>query len=215
MPFNETPPVRDYAKRGDALPVPHLTVVQQASYRRFLQEDLAPNERDPTLGLEALMKEVFPIVSYDETMQIDYLDYKLEEPRYTPDECRELRLTYGMPFRIGVRLSRQDNPNLVDEEIYLGELPILMGGGEFIINGAERVIVNQLHRSPRRGLLHRVVGGRPPAALGPDHPRARLVDRAGGGPRRTSCRCGSTSRPRSRRRPSCAPSTRTSPPPRS
>ncbi len=148
MPNPETPPVRDYAKRGDALPVPHLTVVQQASYRRFLQEDKAPDQRDPTLGLEALMKEVFPIVSYDETMQIDYLDYKLEEPRYTPDECRELRLTYGMPFRIGVRLSRQDNPNLVDEEIYLGELPILMGGGEFIINGAERVIVNQLHRSP-------------------------------------------------------------------
>ena len=123
-------------------------MVQQASYRRFLQEDKAPDQRDPTLGLEALMKEVFPIVSYDETMQIDYLDYKLEEARYTPDECRELRLTYGMPFRIGVRLSRQDNPNLVDEEIYLGELPILMGGGEFIINGAERVIVNQLHRSP-------------------------------------------------------------------
>ena len=148
MPNPETPPVRDFKKRGDALPVPHLTVVQQASYRRFLQEDKAPDQRDPTLGLEALMKEVFPIVSYDETMQIDYLDYKLEEPRYTSDECRELRLTYGMPFRIGVRLSRQDNPNLVDEEIYLGELPILMGGGEFIINGAERVIVNQLHRSP-------------------------------------------------------------------
>jgi DNA-directed RNA polymerase subunit beta len=81
-------------------------------------------------------------------MHVEYLYYKLEEPRYTPDECRELRLTYGMPFRIGVRLVRKDVPEIPEEEIYLGEIPILMGGGEYIVNGAERVIVNQLHRSP-------------------------------------------------------------------
>ncbi len=142
------PPVRNYAKRGDALPIPHLTAVQQVAYERFLQMEKPFSERDPYLGLESLLREVFPIVSYDENMSIDYTHYKLDEARYTPDECRELRLTYGMPFRIGVRLSRKDNPNVFEEEIYLGELPILMGGGEFIINGAERVIVNQLHRSP-------------------------------------------------------------------
>ncbi len=93
-------------------------------------------------------KEVFPIVSYDGNMQLEYLYYKLDEPRYTPDECRELRLTFGMPFRVAVRLVRKDVAEIPEEEIYLGEIPVLMGGGEFIINGAERVIVNQLHRSP-------------------------------------------------------------------
>ncbi len=140
--------VRDYSKRGDALPIPNLVRVQQAAYERFLQQDNASDGRAPHEGLEGLLREVFPIVSYDGNMQLEYLRYDLDEPRYTPDECRELRLTYGMPFRIGVRLVRQDVAEIPEEEIYLGEIPVLMGGGEFIINGAERVIVNQLHRSP-------------------------------------------------------------------
>ena len=140
--------VRSFAKRGDAVPVQDLTQVQTDAYERFLQISKSPEERDPTLGLEALLREVFPIESYDGTMQLEYLYYVLEEPRYTPDECRELRLTYGRPFRIAVRLVRQGHPDVAEEEIYLGEFPIMMGGGEFIVNGAERVIVNQLHRSP-------------------------------------------------------------------
>ncbi|MEM7577110.1 MAG: DNA-directed RNA polymerase subunit beta, partial [Planctomycetota bacterium] len=140
--------IRNYNKRGDALPIPHLTQVQQAAYERFLQKAQPFDGRNPELGLEMLLREVFPIISYDETITIEYLYYKLDEARYTPQECKELRLTYGMPFRVGVQLKRADNPNVYEEEIYLGELPIIMGGGEFIINGAERVIVNQLHRSP-------------------------------------------------------------------
>ena len=140
--------VRDYSKRGDALPIPNLVEVQKTAYKRFLQQDKAFDGRDLGRGLEALLREVFPIVSYDGNMQLEYLYYKIDEPRYTPDECRELRLTYGMPFRIGVRLVRKDVPEIPEEEIYLGEIPVLLGGGEFIINGAERVIVNQLHRSP-------------------------------------------------------------------
>jgi len=140
--------VRDYSKRGDAVAVPNLVSVQQKAYERFLQLEKATGERVPDMGLESLLREVFPIVSYDENMQLEYLHYDLDEPRYTPDECRELRLTYGMPFRIGVKLVRKDNPNIVEEEIYLGEVPVMMGGGEYIVNGAERVIVNQLHRSP-------------------------------------------------------------------
>ncbi|MEM1109754.1 MAG: DNA-directed RNA polymerase subunit beta, partial [Planctomycetota bacterium] len=140
--------VRDFSKRGDALPIPNLVRVQQVAYERFLQEDQPIDERDGHAGLEGLLREVFPIVSYDGNMQLEYLYYKLDEARYTPDECRELRLTYGMPFRVAVRLVRKDVAEIPEEEIYLGEIPILMGGGEFIINGAERVIVNQLHRSP-------------------------------------------------------------------
>ncbi|HLO40062.1 MAG TPA: DNA-directed RNA polymerase subunit beta [Phycisphaerales bacterium] len=140
--------VRDFAKRGDAIPIPDLTEIQSAGYERFLQLGKSVHDRDITVGLEALLREVFPIVSYDETTKLEYLHYTLEEPRYTPDECRELRLTYGRPFRVAVRLSRTNHPDTPEEEIYLGEFPIMMGGGEFIVNGAERVIVSQLHRSP-------------------------------------------------------------------
>ncbi|MCC6677295.1 MAG: DNA-directed RNA polymerase subunit beta [Phycisphaerales bacterium] len=140
--------VRDFSKRGDAITVPDLTKVQADGYERFLQLGKGPEERDITIGLEALLREVYPIESYDGTMHLEYLHYTLEEPRYTPDECRELRLTYGRPFRIAVRLKREGHPDLPEEDIYLGEFPIMMGGGEFIVNGAERVIVSQLHRSP-------------------------------------------------------------------
>ncbi len=140
--------VRNYSKRGDALPIPNLVDVQQAAYERFAQVTTTYDKRDPSKGLELLLTEMFPIVSYDGNMQLEYLYYKLDEPRYTPDECRQLRLTYGRPFRIGVRLIRKDVAEIPQEEIYLGEVPILMGGGEYVINGAERVIVNQLHRSP-------------------------------------------------------------------
>ncbi|MHC4415849.1 MAG: DNA-directed RNA polymerase subunit beta [Planctomycetota bacterium] len=140
--------VRDFSKRGDAIAVPTLTQVQRDSYQRFLQLEKTQDNRNTRVGLEALLREVFPIESYDGTMRLEYLYYKLDDPRYTPDECRELRLTYGMPFRIGVRLVREGAAEIPEEEIYLGEIPIMMGGGEFIVNGAERVIVSQLHRSP-------------------------------------------------------------------
>ena len=78
-------------------------------------------------------------------MSLEYLGYELGAPRYTPDECRRLRLTYGAPFKIRVRLNKEEP---IEEEVYLGEFPIMLGGGEFIINGTERVIVTQLHRSP-------------------------------------------------------------------
>src|ERR1043165_6087316 len=140
--------VRDFSKRGDATQVPDLTQTQAEAYERFLQLNKGPEERNKIIGLEALLREVFPIESYDGTMKLDYLHYTLEEPRYTPDECRELRLTYGRPFRLAVRLHREGRPEMPEEDIYLGEFPIMMGGGEFIVNGAERVIVSQLHRSP-------------------------------------------------------------------
>ncbi|MBI1372223.1 MAG: DNA-directed RNA polymerase subunit beta [Phycisphaera sp.] len=141
--------VRDYSKRGDALAIPDLIEVQLGAYERLLQQAVAdPEKRKTRQGLEGLLREIFPIESYDGTMKLEYLYYTLEGARYTPDECRELRLTYGMPFRIAVRLVREDKKEMPEEEIYLGEIPIMMGGGEFIVNGAERVIVNQLHRSP-------------------------------------------------------------------
>jgi DNA-directed RNA polymerase subunit beta len=139
--------IRDFSKRGDAIPIPNLIDVQIESYQRFLQKESAPDKRKNE-GLESLLREVFPIESYDGNLKLDYISYDLSEPRYTTDECRALRLTYGMPFRIAVRFTRKDKDEVMEDSIYLGEIPIMIGGGEFIINGAERVIVNQLHRSP-------------------------------------------------------------------
>jgi len=139
--------VCDFSRSGDAIAVPNLIEVQTASYERFLQGDVEPARRKP-IGLEGLLREVFPIESYDGNLSLQYLDYALDEPRYTPDECRELGLTFGMPFRIRVRLHRKDKEGFQEESIYLGEIPIMIGGGEFIVNGSERVIVSQLHRSP-------------------------------------------------------------------
>src|SRR4051794_23089811 len=137
---------RDFSKRGDALPIPNLIDVQIESYQRFLQKEVPADKRKDE-GLEALLREDFPIESYDGNLRLEYVSYDLSEARYTMDECRALRLTYGMPFRIHVRFVRKDKDEVVEDSIYLGEIPIMIGGGEFIINGAERVIVNQLHRS--------------------------------------------------------------------
>ncbi|MHC4392754.1 MAG: DNA-directed RNA polymerase subunit beta, partial [Planctomycetota bacterium] len=92
------------------------------------------------------LREVFPIESYDGSLTLEYLEYQLGKPRFEPDECRRLRLTYGTRFKIRLRLRRPNES--IEEDVYLGEIPRMIGGGEFIVNGAERVIVSQLHRSP-------------------------------------------------------------------
>src|SRR5579871_5427927 len=136
--------VRNFGRIGDAIEVPSLTDVQTRSYDRFLQLDTPPDKRANS-GLEGVLQEIFPIESYDKTLSLQYLKYELGKPRYGPDECRQLRLTYGRPFRVWLRLNKEQP---VEEEVYLGDMPIMIGGGEFIINGAERVVVSQLHRSP-------------------------------------------------------------------
>jgi len=136
--------IRDYSKVGDFIKAPSLVEIQTKSYQDFLQADAAPDARK-NKGLEAILRETFPINSYDGTMSLEYVHYRLGRPRYDPEECRRLRLTYGTPVHLRLRLVKEEP---VEEEVYLGELPIMMGGGEFIINGAERVVVTQLHRSP-------------------------------------------------------------------
>src|SRR5262245_47656586 len=146
---------KHFGRFQSILDVPSLTDIQTKSYEDFLQVDV-PFNRRLEHGLESILRETFPILSYDKTMQLEYIGYELGKPRYTPDECRVLSLTYGMPFKIRVRL---DKPDPVEEWVYLGEIPIMVGGGEFIINGSERVIVSQLHRSPGVDFSLEVVTG--------------------------------------------------------
>lgn len=136
--------VRNFGQFGDTIDVPPLTDIQTKSYDRFLQYNVAPEKR-VDMGLEGVLREIFPIESYDKTIRLQYLRYELGKPRFGPDECRQLRLTYGRPFKVWLRLEKEQP---VEEEVFLGEMPIMIGGGEFIINGAERVVVSQLHRSP-------------------------------------------------------------------
>lgn len=136
--------VRQFGTHQEAIELADLTRIQTESYARFLQWDRGARERKDQ-GLEQILREVFPIESYDGQYRLEYLKYELGKPRFTPKECRQLRLSYGRPFRVWLRLVKEQP---IEEEVYLGDIPIMLGGGEFIINGAERVVVSQLHRSP-------------------------------------------------------------------
>ncbi len=139
--------VRNFGIVRDAVEIPDLVAIQKKSYERFLQAEVTPTRRK-NIGLESLFREIFPIVNYDKSMHLEYLYYELEKPRYAPNECRQLRLTYGYPLKICCRLRTKEGEDLAEQSVYLGEMPVMIGGGEFIFSGAERAIVSQLHRSP-------------------------------------------------------------------
>ena len=139
-----TKEVRNFGRIKSNFEISNLTRIQTESYYRFLQADIEPTQRKD-IGLEEILREIFPVVSFDGNHKLEYVRYELGKPRYSPDECRQLRLTYGRPFRVWMRLMKEQP---IEEEVYLGDIPIMLGGGEFIINGAERVVVSQLHRSP-------------------------------------------------------------------
>ena len=134
--------------------IPDLTEIQTRSYEAFLQYEV-PSAKRKDQGMEGVLREIFPVESYDKTLRLEYLRYELGKPRYEPDECRQLRLTYGRPFKVWLRLTKEQP---IEEEVYLGDVPIMLGGGEFIINGAERVVVSQLHRSPGVDFVSEVEG---------------------------------------------------------
>ena len=136
--------IRRFGSRRAPHFIPDLTQIQTVSYQAFLQHDV-PWQKRKDQGIEGVLREIFPTESYDKTLRLEYIRYELGKPRYEPDECRQLRLTYGRPFKVWLRLTKEQP---IEEEVYLGDIPIMLGGGEFIINGAERVVVNQLHRSP-------------------------------------------------------------------
>lgn len=136
--------IRRFESVGSTFGDAALCDLQRVAYEKFLQKDVPAHDRLP-VGLEGILREIFPIRSYDGAVTLECVGYTLGRPRYSPAECKRLRLTYGMPLRVALRLSMGA---VVEEDVYLGDLPVMIGGGEFIINGAERVVVSQLHRSP-------------------------------------------------------------------
>jgi len=140
------PPKRvSYQEKEEILALPNLIEVQIKSYRQFLQADLLPHERK-NVGLEEVYREIFPIKSYDEKTVLEYLSYNLGVPKYTPEECIRRGITYNVTLKVKFRLT--DETGIKEEEVYMGTVPVMTENGTFIINGAERVIVSQLHRSP-------------------------------------------------------------------
>ena len=137
--------IRDFTKVGDELDVPELARLQRRSYDAFLQADVVPHEREGQ-GMEALFREIFPIEPPGGTVRLEYLYYEFGEPPYSEEQCRRLGMTYAYPLYLRLRTVSGDQA--IEEDVYIGDIPIMIGGGEFIVNGSERIIVAQIQRSP-------------------------------------------------------------------
>jgi DNA-directed RNA polymerase subunit beta len=156
--FTEKKRIRkDFGKRESILEVPYLLAIQLDSYRKFLQADAAEDRRNEA-GLHAAFKSVFPIISYSGNAILEYVSYRLGDPVFDVKECQMRGLTYAAPLRVKVRLVVYDKEtstptkktvkDIREQEVYLGEMPLMTDNGTFVVNGTERVIVSQLHRSP-------------------------------------------------------------------
>ena len=147
---------KDFGKRPQILEVPYMLDIQLASYRQFLQTEIAPEQREAA-GLHSAFKSVFPITSYSGNVQLEYVSYRLGTPVFDVRECQSRGMTFAAPLRVTLRLVIYDKDapagsnrvkDVKDQEVYMGELPLMTENGTFVINGTERVVVSQLHRSP-------------------------------------------------------------------
>ena len=134
--------------------IPYLLAIQVESYKEFMQDKVAPAERIQK-GLHAAFQSVFPIVSYSGNASLEYVSYRLGKPVFDVKESKLRSVTYAVPLRVKVRLVIYDKDSsnkaikdIKEQEVYMGEIPVMTGNGTFVINGIERVIVSQLHRSP-------------------------------------------------------------------
>ena len=135
----------NFGKLREVIQPPNMIEIQINSYLEYLQKDVPANQRAAN-GLEAVFREVFPIESYDGRLVLEYVSYTIGDPKNTEIECLREGITYSVPLYVKLRLREDDF--IKDEEIYMGEIPMVTERGSFIINGAERVVVSQLHRSP-------------------------------------------------------------------
>ncbi|MDP8254495.1 MAG: DNA-directed RNA polymerase subunit beta [Candidatus Alcyoniella australis] len=147
---------KSFAQIEQIIDIPNLIEIQNKSYRDFLQDHLAPDQRED-IGLQAVFKSVFPIKDFNGTSSLEFVEYSLETPKYDVLECRQRGMTYAAPFKVKIRLVVWDIQektgstsirDVKEQEVYFGEIPLMTENGTFIINGTERVIVSQLHRSP-------------------------------------------------------------------
>ena len=147
---------RSFGQIKKIIEIPNLIEIQKRSYEEFLQRSVPPSERRDT-GLQGVFRSVFPIKDFNETSSLEFVSYSLGEPKYSVEECHERGMTYAAPLKVTIQLVIWDvDPqtgarsikNVKEQEVYFGEIPLMTDNGTFMINGTERVIVSQLHRSP-------------------------------------------------------------------
>jgi DNA-directed RNA polymerase subunit beta len=146
---------KNFSRIESVIDIPNLIDIQRRSFDRFLQVDVEPEKRE-SVGLQAVFNSIFPIRDFNETASLEFVSYTLEEPKYDVQECLQRGMTYAAPIKVTIRLIVWDNADATahnirdvkEQEVYFGEIPMMTDNGTFIINGTERVIVSQLHRSP-------------------------------------------------------------------
>ena len=145
---------RSFGKIKRVIDLPNLMEIQRRSYEEFLQRDIPPEQRADA-GLQAVFKSVFPIKDFNETASLEFVNYELGTPKYDVEECRQRGMTYAAPLKVRIQLviwevedGHRSIKNVKEQEVYFGEIPLMTTNATFVINGTERVIVSQLHRSP-------------------------------------------------------------------
>ena len=145
---------KDFGKLPQVMSIPYLLAIQVESYKEFVQDKVEPSERQMK-GLHAAFQSVFPITSYSGNASLEYVSYRLGKPLFNVKECQLRSVTYAVPLRVTVRLvifdkdsGNKDVKDIKEQEVYMGEIPLMTDNGTFVINGIERVVVSQLHRSP-------------------------------------------------------------------
>ena len=147
---------RAFGQIGKIIDFPHLLEIQRHSYEEFLQRVLDPEQRTES-GLQGVFRSVFPIKDFNETASLEFVSYTLGEPKYSVEECHQRGMTYAAPLKVTIQLVLWDSDqrtgartikNVKEQEVYFGEIPLMSSYGTFMVNGTERVIVSQLHRSP-------------------------------------------------------------------
>ena len=145
-----------FAKMPEIIAIPNLIEIQRRSFDQFLQHRVPPDRREQ-IGLQGVFTSIFPINDYDDSASLEFVKYEFGQPKYSPVECREKGMTYSAPLKVTLRLVVWDKGgageaksirDIKEQEVYLGEMPLMTEHGTFVINGTERVVVSQLHRSP-------------------------------------------------------------------
>ena len=145
---------RSFGKIKKIIEIPNLIEIQKRSYEEFLQADVGADQREDK-GLQSVFKSVFPIKDFNETASLEFVSYDLGTPKYDVEECHQRGMTFAAPIKVKIQLviwdvesGRRSIKNVKEQEVYFGEIPLMTGNGTFMVNGTERVIVSQLHRSP-------------------------------------------------------------------
>ena len=136
---------KSYARIEECYELPNLLEIQLNSYREFLQQDV-PKAKRKNSGLESAFREIFPIETPDGEYKLEYINYSIGKPKYDLSECRKRGMSYAGSLRVMMRLKSKKVTK--EEDVYLGDIPLMTDTGTFIVNGDERVVVSQLHRSP-------------------------------------------------------------------